>query len=225
MTVVEIELLLSRVVDRSASLDDWHELERRAQTEPQLWARLAELLHDDAALAVALHDQLATAVTRSELPKAAALLPELSSREAERLPGVSPRPAQAPAGTRRTAAPWWAFGGWAAALYVAVAWWSSPATVRPASRTQLVEQLPHPTALPSLASGSAAGGGECVGELPHVLLETRSLPGGESYEVLYLSRRVERQVVAGALLVGCDDLGEPSPVPVDLGRWLPQESL
>lgn len=102
--------LLSRVVDRADAPRDWDDLQRLAGDDPALWQRLAYGLRDDCVLRTALSGVVARA-DAVELPAATPVTP----------PPAPPQPAaEARVGRRERAS---AAMGWAAALFLALAWW------------------------------------------------------------------------------------------------------
>lgn len=201
------DILVGRVTDGEASPHDWAELESIAQRDTGVWQRLALAQRAHARLERAVEDRVAIA----ELVDA-------------------PRRAHADhAGVFTTR--WRAYGGWAAAAVVALAWFT---TVRqhgpgagpgpgtgphiPIGTVQTAQLIPTPA--PSadelfsryLDAGKATG--RVVGEMPLMMVDARpsTEPGHEDAQVVYYIRPVLEQVTTTDMRVGrvsSDEHGRP----------------
>ena len=107
------DVLLCRVAERRASLEDWDELEAFGGVDERVWERLAMVLRDDDLLRTAVDASLAVA-ERVELPPVGdgPVAADTGAPECER---DVPR-------ARRAAGGWHGWLGWAAAVAVGIAW-------------------------------------------------------------------------------------------------------
>ncbi|MFO0826962.1 MAG: hypothetical protein U0572_02345 [Phycisphaerales bacterium] len=182
MTEHRLDILISRIVDKVESPQEWSEFRSLAATEPSAWELLAEAQRDHERLVV-----LAREATDVALDVALPL-------DGAAHDGPYPFPTGRPA---RTA---WAGAGWAAAAALLLAWIATGrAGVTSTNGTQ--------TAGPSLASPLTAddafskyidrgrADGIVVGEIdPKLLLSTTPLPQG-GFEVVFVRSVVERREV------------------------------
>lgn len=187
----DLDLLVDRAVNRSASFDDWDDLDARADADPTVWSWLGRAVRDDGLLRAALVEQVDVS-ERVELP-----------------PG-----GEAPA-ERGAARRWGARSalGWAAAVLFAALWWfdrEAPTSVAPAAAPSDVVAVPDaPLAVP--AADVAHDG--VLAELPLLLVSTTPFGDDGRTEVVYVRRTLERTVVDDVLEVAHDEHGLPEPVP------------
>lgn len=199
------EILIGRVTDHEASPEDWRELESLAAQDPTVWNRLAQAQRSHATLQRRVEDEL----TIAELVDA---------------------PLREPFTGRTLQARWTLYSGWAAAALVALAWAGALGMgVRPIGPVQ-----PASAGLPAGLSADRLLGeyidrgreqGRVVGELPMLMLETRPAEGEGRVEVIYVRQLVERAVVNTVYEVSRDELGEPTPVRLDVKDLLASDSL
>ncbi|MCA8962275.1 MAG: hypothetical protein KDC38_17240 [Planctomycetes bacterium] len=192
------EILLSRVVDGEASPADWAELELFARRDADLWQRLAAALKAEAQLRSALEARL-TVADRVELD-----LPAMPERRARRAGASS-------------------IVGWAAAALFAALWIGSLVGVE---RDPATEGLPSGVAENTYAPPADADAaldqyldlarreGRWVGELPQLVVDTRTSPDEPAMEVLYLRRFLERKTVDDFYQVDRNEQGAHVVTPV-----------
>lgn len=188
-------VLISRAVGGDATRADWDELTARAEDRPRLWRTLGESLRDHAGAARAV---------------------EAAARIADsvEIPMVAP-PRAAPAGDP----PQWGAGarrwsGWAVAAAVGLAWMltftSRPA---PVAQPSVADILPTASADDLFEAYVDRGRRDAtvIGEVPErIVVDSRSAPGGEGYELLYLRQILERAVVPDLYQFnGQDETGRP----------------
>jgi len=195
------DILVGRVSDGEASPHDWAELESIARRDAGVWQRLALAQRAHARLERAVEDRIAIA----ELVDAP-----------RRVHGDH-------AGVFTTR--WRAYGGWAAAAVVALAWF---ATVRqhgpgagpqsPIGTVQTAQLIPAPAPNADelfskyLDAGKATG--RVVGEMPLMMVDARpsTEPGREDAQVVYYIRPVLEQVTTTDMRLGrvsSDEHGRP----------------
>ncbi len=205
MTEDRNDTLFSRVIDGDATPAEWSEISASARLDPVLWQRLAETIRDGAGFARALRAAVAVA-DEIDVPagpgNAPAVFPERIPRRAS--------------WTLRAVA--WC--GWAAAAAIAVAWTANLAPLAPHS----ARPVPHNTAgvLDGAAAADLLGAylangrreQRVIGEVPErVLVDTRPVPAGGGYEVLYLRQILERAVVPDLYEFSAqDEVGRPALV-------------
>jgi len=204
MTYLDTDVLISRILDRQAEPQDFDAFAAAAGREPSAWTDLLAALRDDVALGVAADLRLDVA----------------AHVEAPIIQLRAPR-----------ALPVWT--GWAAALLLAVAWlgWNGQVDIgggldssntlaggpTGALGAQPVVAGMFPTDGPRLRDGAIVPEADQVlGELPPELISARPVLGGEGVELVYVRRVLERARVDSAWSLGTDELGRPTPVPVDL---------
>jgi hypothetical protein len=203
MTTESLDLLLSRIVVGEADDREWGELVRAAERDPRLWRELAELHRDQSALARAVE----TAATMAEtVPGRTAIVPD-SAAASSALRSL--RPARA-------------WGGWAAAALLALAWVIGLPARRPAGEGRGVMTAgvaPPMTADEAFDAYMTRGRetGLVIGEVPtKVLVESRPVPGGPGIEIIYLRQVLERTTVPDLYRFGAhDDGGRPTLVRLD----------
>ena len=198
MTVDRLDILINRVVDREASPEDWAELESLAERDPSLWRRLADAEREHATLAAGVEDAIACA-DRAEIPHHAV---DAAHRFQIRLR---------------------AWGGWAVAAILGLAWATAQGvlpTVLNSGGHQAgltpVHLSPDEAFEHYMESGMEEG--RVLAELPTVMIDARQVEGSEMYEITVIRRIIERTRVNGAYGVEVDDGGEVRVAPVDVPR-------
>ena len=194
MTNTNESILLSRAVGGDATREDWDELTARADERPQLWQRLGETLRDQ------------TGAVRAV---------EAASRIADtvEIPAIAPRGVVPPDDPplRGVLHRW---SGWAVAAAVGLAWIMN-LTGSPASpgQPQLAELLPMAAASDLFQAYLDKGREDAtvIGEVPEkIVVDSRTLPTGDGYELLYLRQILERTVVPDLYhYTGRDEMGRP----------------
>lgn len=216
MSIARDELLIHRVLNGEAGRADWVELELIAQSDPEVWARLAQSLRAESLLRAALERELAVA-DAVEIPR------EVAVADFAEMP------------TARRARAWL---GWAAAALVLVVWgmvsWTDERRERAPGAGDLVggvaESTPGAEALPIenlleryVESGRESG--RVLGELPRMVMETRNVPGQDALEVYYVRPLVERMTVDEFYRTVSDEHGNPSRVRIPYRQVLGGGSL
>ena len=192
------ELLISLAVDGGATARDWVELASSAGADPDLWRRLGETLRDQAGFARAINCSVAVADTVD---------PPLDHATAP----AAPDDAEAGGGLRIL--PWL---GWAVAATLtitwAVDWGGSPPTGGDVWKTQVVPLTAGDLFQAYLKKGRQEQ--MVIGEVPEkILIDSRSMPSGEGYELLYLRQILERAIVPDLYqFTAQDELGRPTLV-------------
>ena len=176
------DLLLSRVVDRRAGAKDFDQLEKLADEDPQLWARLAQWLKDDAQLRAAV-DEAASVAEGIEFSAV------LETR----------RPRRA----RRPSTRWI---GWAAAALLAFLWIG--ANLIPGESDTAVARTTPDEAL-ELYRQIGTEDGRLLSELPLLLVDSQPLAEEGRFELVYLRRLLERRIVDEMVQPAIDEHGEP----------------
>ncbi len=196
------DLLISRVIDGSASAEDWSSFRILASTDAEVWNDLSDAQREHEALCEVMHAASSIA-------------------DGVDLPGGSGSPIVFE--SRVNAAARW--GGWAVAAVLMLGWFtgtfSMNQTTNPlGTNPQTGSMVPLNAADPEqafnqyLQAGQADG--KVVGEMPdHVVVETRPLVDG-TVEVIYLRQVIERRVLDQAFREAVDEFGNPVVVPVDL---------
>lgn len=110
----------------------------------------------------------------------------------------------------------WLLG--AAAVFVLALGWFFGRTPAPATPTEPAKILAD-----YLEVGHRNG--QVLDQLPNVTLEVRPAGDGQSVEVIYVRRLVERVVVDEAWRLGTDEHGQPQPAKVDLASYKTASSL
>jgi len=202
------DLLISRVIDGSASPEDWSSFRILAATDAEVWTDLSDAQREHEALCEVMH--AATAIA-----------------DGVDLPGGSGSPLVFE--SRVTTASRW--GGWAIAAVVLLGWFTGTISMNPGQTNT------GPTAgmLPALqqASPDEAFGqylhagqtsGQVVGEMPNqIVIETLPLEDG-TIEVTFIRQVVERRVLDQAFREAVDEFGNSVVVPVDLGQLKSKKS-
>lgn len=192
MSESNLDILITRVIDRRAGSTDWQELEALGAANPSVWRDLALAQKDDSALRVAVEDAVAPACS---------------------MPLVPAQHAETRMRLRMGRSLMWS--GWAAAAAVVLAVFAGrtgPATNEPQPQVAGV-------ALPQVLNdyinrGKAAG--TVIGELPtKVLLDSRKTEDGQT-EVTFLRQIIERVRVNDLYRATVDEAGNPQPLRIDL---------
>jgi hypothetical protein len=198
-----LDILVSRVLDGCATPADWGRLERLAEQDAGVWRELALAQRADQSLRSAVNSAIDAAGVH-----------ELSDNDLRA--GAVSRGEGLVARRSRGLAAW---GGWAAAALVALAF---------VARTREVSGPASPVAGLSAPVASAADAfrayldkgreqGRVYGELPEkVLVDTVPAADGNGYEVVYIRQILERTHVPAMyeLRVTHDEFGRPLPSPV-----------
>ena len=185
-----VDVLIGRVVDSEATSNDWGELERLADADPQLWGRLARAQRAHARLTEAVEDEL--------------LITELVD-----LP--EPETMRLTFGERMQR-----WSGWARAAALCLAWLltqNAPDST-PGNRADVLPKFVVNDSTPDDAWNSyvetAKLANSFVTELPPVLVSSTPLPGG-SQEVFFVRRSLERTTLTdmAQVRVSQDEQGRP----------------
>lgn len=201
------DLLISRVIDGSASADDWSSFRIMAANDAQVWTDLSIAQREHEALCEVMH----TASTIAD---------------GVDLPGGSGSPLVFE--SRVTTATRW--GGWAIAAVLLLGWFTGTISMNPIQNpTQNTNQSNDPItagmlslrqASPEQAFGqylhAGQTNGQVVGEMPNqIVVETRPLVDG-TIEVIYIRQIIERRVLDQAYREAVDEFGNSVVVPVNL---------
>ncbi len=199
------DILISHVVDGESTAEQWRELEALAVMEPRLWRDLAEAQRDVAALRSAMRaaGDLADRVG----------LPASIDAASEPEGGHDIRTFSHPVLRLNRIGAW---TGWLAAAMVAIV-----ATVHFQSNrgaTIGVQPAGLGSAITPISSSEhfdrylEAGlkDGSVLGEVPgKMLVESRPVPSGQGFEIIYVRQVVERAIVPDLYKVeGTDDRGQ-----------------
>ncbi len=197
------DILISQIIDGDATAGVWDELTALAGDDPAAWRRLADALRDHKAFARAVNAAVGLADT-IELPRSDA--------------ATGPRPRSTP---NLRFSGWSGWTGWAVAAVVTLALvtgfvnllTTSPEPVT-SGRAGLMETSAPRSAAELLQAYVDQGRQEnrVIAEIPEkVLLETRPLPDGKGYELLYLRQILERKTVGDLYQVNSqDEMGRPA---------------
>lgn len=205
----ELDILVSRVVDKVASKADWEALEAMALSDPGVWRELAAAQRMDQQLSGEVWTETAAALWVS-LPSATADLAAGRAQQRSRLVAM--------------------WGGWAAAAAIALAFVGQRSERgAPAGGTELTganlpgmdlaatDLVPIRSASDALRAYLDRGrlDGLVIGELPDkVLVQTRPIANGGGMEVVYLRQIVERARVDDLYRPTTDELGNVTGLPV-----------
>jgi hypothetical protein len=205
----QLDLLVSRIADGEASEHDWKAFNTLAESQKDAWKQLAQAQrqHGELSLAVslALH-----AADRSELPlRSQSGAGGFDGRDAHARDAFSP--------TARLRA----WGGWAVAAAVALAWLGG-------NRLGVISPVGGPGPGNQQAGMVNAGWtsddyanayldkgqkeGRVFGELASRPIEIRPAEKGGGYEVLYVRQILEQARVNDLVKFGVDEAGRPVPV-------------
>jgi hypothetical protein len=202
-----VDLIMSHVIDGEATQGEWNEFEALADAEPRLWRELARSQRD----AGAVHRALAAAGAVADRVAMPVVTP------------VMAHPAQPPSHLRLNRAGAWT--GWAAAAIITIIAAVEYRTLHSGSGGQ--QSGIGSTVVNGDAVRNAADAwnnyltlgkedGTVLGEMPgRMLVETRPVPQGEGFEVIFIRQVMERRVVPDLYEVtGLDDTGQPTVAPV-----------
>lgn len=222
----QFDLLISRIADGEATELDWSEFSRLAEAHPSAsaWKHLAQAQRDHAAMSLAVGVAL-HAADRVDLPS-----PSVAAAFAR---PVGPR------ASSRPLARLGAYGGWAAAAAVALAWvggfGSSGGPLAVRSGTQQAGLVPGgwkidtPDDAVRAYLDVGARQGRVIGELPNrvpVYSQPAVLDSGQQgVRVFYVRQFIESAVVTDLARIGQDESGRPVPVPTAMpapDSWPPQ---
>lgn len=198
------DLLISRVIDGSATPEDWSSFRVLASKDAQVWTDLSDAQREHEALSEVMH--MASSIA-----------------DGVDLPGGSGSPLVFESRVTTTAR----WGGWAIAAVLLLGWFTGTISMntqngnpKGAGGQLSAGMIP----LGQADSGQAfdqymqAGqnSGLVVGEMPNqIVVETRPLADG-TIEVIYLRQVIERKVLEKAYREAVDEFGSPVVVPVDL---------
>lgn len=194
------DLLISRVIDGSASPEDWSSFRILAASDAEVWTDLSDAQREHEALCEVMH--AATTIA-----------------DGVDLPGGSGSPLIFE--SRVTTASRW--GGWAIAAVVLLGWYTGTISMNPTQsmNTNTAGLLPAlQQASPDEAFGqylhAGQTSGQVVGEMPNqIVIETLPLEDG-TIEVTFIRQIVERKVLDQAFREAVDEFGNPVVIPVDL---------
>lgn len=196
------DLLISRVIDGSASPEDWSAFRVLASSDAEVWTDLSDAQREHEALCEVMHAASSIA-------------------DGIDLPGGSGSPLVFE--SRVSSAARW--GGWAVAAVVVLGWFTGAISMNPTQRDDGMNKaglLPLGQASSEQAFGqyleAGQSNGQVVGEMPNqIVVETRPMVDG-TIEVIYLRQVIERRVLDRAYREVVDEFGNPSVVPVDLDK-------
>ncbi len=209
------DLLISRVIDGSASGDDWSSFRVMAANDAEVWTDLSRAQREYEALNEAMN-AAANVADGIDLPVGSGSPMAFESR-------VS------------TATRW---GGWAVAAVLMLGWFTgsfstnlsqtslqtkagsgatslNAANMIPGSGIWLQQASPEEAFGQYLNAGQSNG--QVVGEMPDpIVVETKPLVDG-TIEVIFIRQIIERRVLDRAYRESIDEFGNPVAIPVDLG--------
>lgn len=206
------DLLISRVIDGSASAQDWSSFRSLAATDPDVWTELGDAQQEHEALCEVMHaaSNIADGVD---------------------LPGGSGSPVVFE--SRVSTATRW--GGWAIAAVLALGWFTGAISWNQNTNGALTQNgsatasmIPLTQANTDQAFGqylnAGQSSGRVVGEMPdQIVVETRPQEDG-TIEVIFLRQIIERKVLNRAYRETVDEFGNRVVVPVDLSNLRTQSS-
>lgn len=175
MNHAERDILISQVIDGEADDQQWNHLQEIAAVDPSVWHDLAEMQRQHHAMSLAM-TEAAYVAERVAVPR---------WRPVVRLG---------------------AWGGWAVAAVLVLAWVTTlgqPASIDTGGATPIenTRQVAGFTSITDaiqayLNDDNSPEKGEVLKELPaKVLVNSRPLPAGEGYELVYVRQVLERTVV------------------------------
>lgn len=199
---LERDLVISRIVDGRAGPEDWSALERLARADATVYSELARAQRDHALLSGAVVAEISRA-DEIGIPAHDAASYKLVSR-------------------MRAAGAW---GGWAAAAAVAIAWMGGlPAGGfgERGSAGNQASMLPFGSASDALDAYLDLGkkDGRVIQQLPGKVLveDPRPAADGQGYEVIFIRQIVERERVPDLYRFSRDETGGLTAVPVQVRR-------
>ncbi len=205
------DLIISHVVDGEATTQEWHDFEALALVQPRMWQELAHAQPDAGALRGGL-TAASVVADRVSLPANAVVQSAVDERVAEVHAYQHPQLRLNRLG---------AWTGWAAAAIITIIAAVQLKTHQVGSEANLV-----PTGLSGPMQTSADAwkeylnlgkqDGSVLGEMPgRVLVESRPVPQGQGFEVVFIRQVMERRVGPDLYEVtGRDEAGKPTLAPV-----------
>jgi len=199
MTTPDRDVLISRIVDQEATVEDWAQLRDLASDDPDVWRDVAEahMRHADLERAIA---PILGAADDVDIPT----YDDASIRLTERIGVVTT----------------WA--GWGVAAAVVLAWLGLVGLGDPGSTGGAQLATPVPVALgdsPEQALEHYIDLGRrqnrVLGEAPHVILQTAPASEGRGFEVIFVRQILERQYVDDLYRMSTDEAGRQVPVPLE----------
>jgi len=216
MPETHTDILISRVVDGCATPQQWQALEALATRDPSLWRDIAIAQKCDRDLTAAVRSAASIADAVDIHPDEA-----VGSQSGGALLFSQTAFARR---TRRVAA----WGGWAAAAAVALAFLGNQPSQSPATggRQPIRANLGEPlaSAADALQTYLQKGreDGLVIGELPDkVLVETAKSATGHGYDVVYIRQIKEKAWVEDLYRISQDEMGNPTPIKVRFVRGGP----
>lgn len=193
----ELDILISRVIDKVATKSDWEAIEAMASADPGVWRELGAAQRADQQLVIEVAHETSAASWVS-LPTATLDLAQSKTQQRSRL-----------------VATW---GGWAAAAALALAFVGQRGgATRGSVDMASADLVPIRSAGDALQAYLDRGkqDGVVIGELPDkVLVQTRPIGNDGGVEVVYLRQIVERTRVNDLYRPTTDELGNVTGVPV-----------
>jgi hypothetical protein len=204
------ELCISRAIDRAATAEDWRALEHVAAADPDVWRRLCRTLQEETLLG-----------QRVDALLPAPALPESALFESARLESAPLAPPVRATTARRAR-----IGPWLAAALLLLAFWCGRVTAVPTATTTTpatagTTDAPAADELLFAYLEEGTRSGRVIEQLPPRTLATRRLPDDQGLEVVFVRSLVERTRVDRAVTLASDEHGRPTPLVVDLARYLP----
>tara|TARA_R110002096_G_scaffold344921_11_gene538366 strand:- start:55024 stop:55722 length:699 start_codon:yes stop_codon:yes gene_type:complete len=193
------DLLISRVIDGSASPEDWSSFRILAASDAEVWTDLSDAQREHEALC--------------EVMNAASSIADRVD-----LPGGSGSPLVFESRVTTTAR----WGGWAIAAVLLLGWYtgsitmntSEPSPANTASLIPISKASPEQAMDQYMHAGQQSG--QVVGEMPNqIVIETRPMKDG-TIEVTFIRQIIERRVLDQAYRETVDEFGNPIAVPVNL---------
>lgn len=201
------DLLISRVIDGSATPEDWSSFRILAATDAEVWTDLSNAQREHEALCEVMH--AATAIA-----------------DGIDLPGGSGSPLVFESRVSTTLR----WGGWGIAAVLLLGWFTGTIQMNPSAYSGSQGKLqtgsmspgliPLGQADPDQAFGryldAGQSSGQVVGEMPdRIVVETRPRQDG-TIEVILLRQIIERRVLDHAFRESVDEFGNRVVLPVDL---------
>lgn len=191
------DILISHVVDGEATAEQWRELEGLAAMEPKLWRELAEAQRDAAAL-------------RSALRVAGDVADRISLPASVDVPGEKSYDIRTYRHPNLKINRYGAWTGWlAAAVITIIAAVQFTQQSGPRIESNIVPNLtPSQHFDKYVADGQKDG--SVLGEVPgRMLVESRPVPSGKGFEVIFVRQVVERAIVPDLYKIeGTNDQGQ-----------------
>lgn len=205
------DLLISRVIDGSATPEDWSSFRILAAKDADVWTDLSDAQREHEALSEVMH--LASSIA-----------------DGVDLPGGSGSPLVFESRVTTTAR----WGGWAIAAVLLLGWFTgtismnTPNGINAGPNGATAGMIPLRQADSSQAFDQYMQAGQnsglVLGEMPNqIVVETKPLLDG-TIEVIYIRQVVERKVLEKAYRETADEFGTPIVVPVDLNKLKRKQS-